>query len=55
MSDNTVACIVMSVTIVGCTTCSVSDDRMDIEKLRIEHDHTIELLEAQLKQTEPKQ
>jgi len=54
MSETTLVCIVMSVTIVGCTTCSVSDDRMDIEKLRIEHDHKIELLEAQLKQTTPK-
>ena len=54
MSDNTVICIVTSIFIAGCTTCSVSDDRMDIEKLRIEHNHTIELLEAQLNQTAPK-
>ena len=36
-----------------CTTFSVSDNRMDIEKLRLEHDHTSELLEAQLKQPAP--
>ena len=55
MSDNTVFCIIVAAMIGGCTTCSVSDDRMDVEELRIERDHTIELLEAQLKQTAPKQ
>lgn len=54
MSDNTLVCIIVAAMICGCTTCSVSKHRMDIEKLRIEHDHTIELLEAQLKQTAPK-
>lgn len=54
MSDNTVVCIIVAAMIGGCTACSVSKHRMDVEKLRIEHDHKIELLEASLKQTAPK-
>ena len=55
MSETTLTCIVMVAAIFGCTTCSVSDDRMRIEKLKIEHDHTIKLMEAQRIQTAPKQ
>jgi hypothetical protein len=54
MTDNTLICIIVAAMIGGCTACSVSKHRIDIEKLRIEHDHKIELLEASLKQTAPK-
>jgi len=46
MSANTLACIAIAAMIGGCTTCSVSKHRMDIEKLRLEYEHNIELLKA---------
>ena len=49
MSDNTLVCIVITAMIGGCTTCSVSKQRTGIEKLRLEHEHNIELLKATLK------
>ena len=54
MSENTLTCIVITAAIFGCTTCSVSDNRKDNEKLRLEYEHTIKLLKTQLKQTAPK-
>lgn len=46
VSDNTLVCIVITAMIGGCTTCSVSTHRTSIEKLRLEHEHNIELLKA---------
>ena len=46
MSDNTLVCIVITAMIGGCTTCFVSKHRMDVQELRLEHEHNIELLKA---------
>ena len=44
MSDNTLICLIISICVGSCTTCSVSDDIRQTRKAQIESNERIEIL-----------